>query len=65
MHQSPQKLLGGRREKYGPQFALADDDAVPLLRQHRTSQGKPRKSQWRDDVQPEPGRPGPRQHPRG
>jgi hypothetical protein len=63
MHQSPQKLLGGRREKYGAKFTLADDDAGPQMRQHRTSQGKAaRKAQWRDDA--DTGRPGPRQHPR-
>jgi hypothetical protein len=49
MHQSPQKQLGGRREKYVAALATEDDDAGPERRQHRTSQGKARKSQWRDD----------------
>jgi hypothetical protein len=64
MHQSPQKLLGNRREKYA-KFALADDEAGPQMHQHRTSQGKARKSQWRDDAQGEGARPGSRPHPRG
>jgi hypothetical protein len=65
MHQSPLKLPGSRREKYGAKFALADDDAGPQMRQHRTSQGKTRKFQWRDEGGPESGRSGPRQHQRG
>lgn len=49
MHQSPQKLTGGRREKYVAALALVDDDAAPQMRQHRTSQGKARKTQWREE----------------
>ncbi|RYZ07488.1 MAG: hypothetical protein EOO24_10985 [Comamonadaceae bacterium] len=62
MHQSPQKQLGGRREKYvAAAFALADDDG-PQRPQHRTSQGKARKMQWREDAPRD--RAGSR-HPRG
>jgi hypothetical protein len=57
MHQSPQKQVGNRRDKYVAAFPVADDDSAPQMRQHRTSQGKVRSKHWRDE--------GPRDNGRG
>jgi hypothetical protein len=65
MHQSPQKQLGGRREKYVAALTTDDDDASPERRQqHRTSQGKARKFLWRDDGVRDDARAAGRLHPR-
>jgi hypothetical protein len=67
MHQSPQKQIGSRREKYDIYSAWEDADAEAERRALRGAQPRARKSQQRDDtmrdetMREERGR----QHPRG